>query len=178
MADDTYQWIDTYQLMTKDQFNKFDSKPVLALGMFLYPDYKKKDLIRAYQVKKQVSYFHHAGYYIQALLPQPSDLGYRLLETVFELCNTNKDRDLDFLIEYESILLQVGLSCNRSCKNLENGYYPIDFDKDIVKRLFVDEMPDDLDDLINFENNTDRLGGIIGRWRCAILGAKNEKRNA
>lgn len=64
----------------------------------------------------------------------------------------------------------LGVDCNYSYHELEEGYYPIDCTAENLSRLTSDELPEDLDDLIIWHSPIEQMMGCIGRWRLAIIG--------
>jgi hypothetical protein len=39
----------------------------------------------------------------------------------------------------------------------------------VIRELCEDDLPDNLDDLIQFDSDLHRAMGMIGRWKCFIL---------
>jgi hypothetical protein len=79
--------------------------------------------------------------------------------------------NLDEIIQYRSILKEkLGVDCRVSYDSFEEAIYPIDCSVDNLKKLCVDDLPDDLDDLLFFENDLRRFAGIVDRWHLYILG--------
>ena len=74
------------------------------------------------------------------------------------------------LENYRAQLRGYGLDCNLSYPKFEEAIYPIDCTPDALKKLASDELPEDLDTLLEFEGDLDKLCGMIGRWELFILG--------
>ena len=74
---------------------------------------------------------------------------------------------LDDILEYRSMLNELGLDCNREFSNLVESYYPIDLPADPNSFLEDENLPEDLDSLIDWDaegGEQYRLLGIINRW--------------
>jgi len=79
--------------------------------------------------------------------------------------------NLDEIITYKNQLNKLlGVNCNNSYYDFEEGIYPIDCSVKNLKKLCTDKFPENLDELINFESNSMRLCGAINRWKIYILG--------
>ena len=74
------------------------------------------------------------------------------------------------LENYRAQLRGYGLDCNLSYPKFEEAIYPIDLNDAVLKTLATDKLPKDLDDLLEFEGDMDKLCGMIGRWELFILG--------
>lgn len=57
--------------------------------------------------------------------------------------------------------------CNFSWKDLQEGFYPVD--TEYIKNIASDNLPSNLDDLINWRDGFERGIGCIGRWNLWIL---------
>jgi hypothetical protein len=116
---------------------------------------------------------HPLYIYGMVLLPRPD-----ILETLKEIERHWYDTDagvfkttLDEVIEYRTMLKTLlKVDCNHSYHDFMEGIYPIDCDVTTIRRLAISPVPDNLDDLIVFENGIARMSGIIGRWSLYILG--------
>lgn len=78
---------------------------------------------------------------------------------------------LEAILEYRSDLKELlDADCETSYWELEEGYYPIDATHENLQKLCTDELPGELDDLIKWRNDIQKLFGFIGRWRLYVLG--------
>jgi hypothetical protein len=78
---------------------------------------------------------------------------------------------LDQILEYRARISAVlNADCNDSYLDLEEGIYPIDCTAENLNRLCSDELPKDLDELIEFKDEFDRVCGSVGRWKLLLLG--------
>jgi hypothetical protein len=76
---------------------------------------------------------------------------------------------LDEVLYYRGRIQEFGLDCNGSYPDLEEAIYPIDCSVEVVRQVSDTPVPDDLDELIAWRDNRERLPGSIGRWRLYIL---------
>lgn len=83
---------------------------------------------------------------------------------------------LDDVLQYREMLLDLGLDCQYSYTDLEEGYYPIDLPEDLSS-ILDEELPKDLDDLIDWDKEHGHLGkmlGIIGRWSLVWISQNSD----
>jgi hypothetical protein len=71
-------------------------------------------------------------------------------------------------------LLNARADCDVSYDMLEEGVYPIDPMVPVIRELCEDDLPDDLDDLLEFDSPVSRILGSMDRWRCLILSANSD----
>jgi hypothetical protein len=79
--------------------------------------------------------------------------------------------------EYENDLWRLfgaNVGCNSSWKDLEEAWYPIDCTKNALNTLTSDTLPDNLDDLILWENGWERAMGCVNRWSIRVLGLNGD----
>jgi hypothetical protein len=69
---------------------------------------------------------------------------------------------------YRALLRSYGLDCNLSYQDFEEAIYPIDCN--FIGGISDDILPADLDDLIEWRSDTDKVIGMIHRWKLYILG--------
>lgn len=72
--------------------------------------------------------------------------------------------------EYEADLQKMGLTCNSSYAEFVEAIYPFDCTIENLRKVTDAELPDDLDELLSFENEWNRALGSIKRWNAYILG--------
>jgi len=75
---------------------------------------------------------------------------------------------LDEILEYRNQLKGLlGVDCNHSHRDFEEGLYPIDCSSEVVRKLASDNIPDNLDDFIKWDP-----GEICkhASWNLYILG--------
>jgi len=79
---------------------------------------------------------------------------------------------LDEVLKYREqlkALFGLGVDCNHSYQDFEEGIYPIDCSPEAIKALCEDDLPEELDDLIEFgDNNFAKF--YVGRWSLFVLG--------
>lgn len=66
----------------------------------------------------------------------------------------------------------LGVDCNNSYQVFEEGVYPIDVA--YLNKLTIENLPEDLDDLIIWNNKNQKLYGGIGRWSLWIFGENSD----
>jgi hypothetical protein len=71
-------------------------------------------------------------------------------------------------------LVHPRADCNVTYIDLVEGAYPIDLDMSVIRDLCDDDLPDNLDDLLEFESPFSRSMGSVGRWRCFILAENSD----
>jgi hypothetical protein len=54
------------------------------------------------------------------------------------------------------------------------GVYPFDFSIDVLRQLTSVALPDDLDELAEFDTPLERAFGSINAWRAYILGENSD----
>lgn len=70
----------------------------------------------------------------------------------------------------ECLKTLLGVDCDNTYDHLQEGIYPIDAKRQNIGKLACDILPEDLDNLIDWEWDSQKFGGIIGRWHLFILG--------
>ena len=65
---------------------------------------------------------------------------------------------------------KLGVDCNWSYEDLAEAIYPIDCTVDNLRKICVDEIPDNLESLIEFDNDMSSVFGIVNRWKLYIIG--------
>jgi len=78
---------------------------------------------------------------------------------------------LDDVLKYRKMLNdKLGVDCNWAYEDLAEAIYPIDCTVDNLRKLCVDEIPDNLESLIQFDNDMSSIFGIVNRWKLYIIG--------
>jgi hypothetical protein len=68
----------------------------------------------------------------------------------------------------------LGVECNRSYGELEEAFYPVDCTPEALARLSSERLPENLDALVEWDSDLERLGGSFGRWGLYILGSNSD----
>lgn len=83
---------------------------------------------------------------------------------------------LEDVVRYQGDLQALGLDCEEEFSDLLEGYYPIDMPESLTD-IIEDDLPDDLDEMIAWENPPnssrgalERLFGAFRRWQLVLLG--------
>jgi hypothetical protein len=71
-------------------------------------------------------------------------------------------------------LIHPQADCNFSYTLFEEAAYPIDTSVKVLREICEDEIPDSLDDLIDFDGPFSRTLGSVGRWKCLILAENSD----
>ena len=71
-------------------------------------------------------------------------------------------------------LIHPQADCNFSYALLEEAVYPIDTSVEVLREICEDEIPDSLDDLIDFDGRFARTLGSVGRWKGLILAENSD----
>lgn len=114
---------------------------------------------------------HAEGFVLQ---PRPSAFAaMQLIEATWRETSMGAFRtQLDDIELYRSQLrstLHPRADCNSSYHLLAEAVYPLDPSVDVLREICTDDLPDDLDDLLEFESGASRLRGVVDRWACLIL---------
>lgn len=72
--------------------------------------------------------------------------------------------------EYSADLEHLGLTCEFSYMHMMEAVYPFDTSPAALRKLTDFPLPDDLDDLLVFESEMEKVFGLLGRWQAYILG--------
>lgn len=107
------------------------------------------------------------------LTPRPENIA-----AIYEIERSWYDTDLgawnvslDELLKYRKMLNEkLGVDCNWSHSDLAEAIYPIDCTVENLRKLCLDEIPDDLESLIEFDSDMSRVFGIANRWKLYIIG--------
>lgn len=85
----------------------------------------------------------------------------------------------DFLetkVEYRNELKRLlNVDCNHSYAALDEGIYPIDCSVENLRTLCTDELPDDLDEFIDWSKQEKGIRIDHAAWRVYILGPQRGK---
>jgi hypothetical protein len=78
---------------------------------------------------------------------------------------------LDEVLTYRAFINKnLGADCDKSYADFEDAIYPLDCSVQLIRALCEDVLPDDLDELLHFENDFSRTLGFANRWKLYILG--------
>lgn len=72
--------------------------------------------------------------------------------------------------EYSADLRKLGLSCEMSYRHMMEAVYPFDVTAESLRLLTDHPIPDDLDELLIFGSDLEKVFGILNRWQGYILG--------
>lgn len=72
--------------------------------------------------------------------------------------------------QYSEDLKVLGLKCETSYMRMMEAVYPFDTTVEALRTLTDYPLPDDLDDLLLFKSDMEKMLGIIDRWQAYILG--------
>ena len=77
--------------------------------------------------------------------------------------------------DYQKRLQALGLSCENTFKDLQEGYYPIDMPESL-NEFVEDSLPQDLDDLLDWEGQHEiaKMIGILNRWQLAWISTNSD----
>ena len=73
-------------------------------------------------------------------------------------------------VDYNKDLELLGLTCNVTYKEMMEAVYPFDLMRGALQILTDAELPEDLDDLLSFDSDFNKMLGSICRWEAFILG--------
>jgi hypothetical protein len=77
--------------------------------------------------------------------------------------------------EYDGDLKYLfGVGCNRSWKDMEEAFYPIDCTPENIAAMTDEVLPNDLDELIEWGSGWERAIGCVNRWRLFVLGLNSD----
>lgn len=79
---------------------------------------------------------------------------------------------LENILKYRESLLKIGLDCNYSYPDFEEGFYPID--PEYARQISAEPLPSNLDDLIEWDSGLSRAIGSINRWGLWVLGPNSD----
>jgi len=121
---------------------------------------------------------HQRYLYATELTPRTSTTR----KKIKELCSFWLDSDIGVfgktLTEVNSYNDQLdkmlGVSCESSYMDFEEGIYPIDCTKDNLFKMTKTVLPDALDSFIEWDNEMDKFVGCMGRWKLFILGENGD----
>jgi len=81
---------------------------------------------------------------------------------------------LEEVNKYNKLLKDMfNVSCNLTYESFEEGFYPIDYTPENIKKLTSERFPIELDNFIDWGGDThpwNKFSGSIGRWKIFILG--------
>ena len=162
--------------------------PALILGIEVKPwEFEKPDLQRTYNFKPGrtwVNLAHQTAglacnqHYIHATVLTPISEkvahGMKMLEKKWLDSNAGVfGVSLKELNEYDADLRHLfGASCNSCHRGFEEGIYPIDIG--CISQLAADDLPKELDDLIEWKDGWSRAIGCIGRYGLWVVGENSD----
>lgn len=162
------------------KFLDYDYKiglPVLVLAIKQDPNYFKE-----YNFKPGRKWLkiHHqtAGYacnqvYMDAIIltPKEPEKIQILNNEYLDSCVGAFRQTLNEVIKYQQRILELfEVDCNLSFYDLEEAIYPIDATEGNLRKICIDNLPECLDDLIEWGTVLDRAWGCINHWNIYILG--------
>lgn len=82
---------------------------------------------------------------------------------------------LDDILKYREMLraMTMVVDCNYSYRDFEEGFYPINCSIHSLNALCKDKFPDDLEELLHWDESAtgfDKIFGSVNRWSLVILG--------
>ena len=86
---------------------------------------------------------------------------------------TSLDEILHYRMQLRDLVHPLA-DCNRSYMHLEEGLYPLDVHVGVLRDICENTLPDDLDDLLDFDSSLARAIGALGRWSCFILAENSD----
>ena len=166
-----------------DDYNYFkDSNlPKLILGIKINSTHPHQEDYKFRQDKEWGKIAHqtsghacHTHYFIGTILTPKSEL----INKIKDICDEYLDSgigcfgvNIHELNSYVDLLKnKLDVHCDWSYKDFEEGLYPIDYTKENLAKLSNDIFPDDVDDLIEWENPFKKSIGCIHRWGIWVLG--------
>lgn len=82
---------------------------------------------------------------------------------------------LNTVLEYREDLKNLfDVDCNGCYDNFEEAIYPIDCTRENLKNMTDTVFPEDLNNLISWEDELSKFCGCVGRWNLWILGANSD----
>ncbi len=160
------------------EFIDEDKLPVLVLGIKQNPShprgYKFKVHAGAVKVGIQTAGYACLHHYFDVVLLKPREpVKVKAISKMYlDSCMGMWGRPpLQSMNEYNETLRELlGVSCELTCHELEEGLYPIDLTQEHIKHLCTNRLPKDLDNLIEWDGSWDRMCGSFNRWGLYILG--------
>lgn len=154
--------------------------PQLVLGIKHWHDYRRKFNFKEpekwlhieHQTAGHGCHHHQITGRLLTPTPQMQIFMYETDKNWLDSCVGVWGVHLDDILEYRKQLQTQGLDCGESYPSFEEGIYPIDCSVEIVRKVCTDEIPDDLDDFIEWGENPgfEKIAGSVGRWGLFILG--------
>ena len=107
------------------------------------------------------------------LTPKPS-----VQTAINTICDSWLDSDVgcfgvtfNNLTKYRQQLVDLlEVDCQWSYPQFEEAIYPVDCCKEYLDKLCEDKLPDELDDLIVWKSDWDKVCGSINRWNLYLMG--------
>lgn len=153
------------------------SLPVLVLAIEQNPqyprEYKFKPTRKWLPIQHQTAgYACHQRYLDGFILNPRNPERLKLLNDVYlDSCINMWGLVLSQVNEYNKRIQELlGVTCEFSFMDLEEGIYPIDATQENIKLLAKDKLPKELDNLVDWSAKLDKSFGCIGRWKLFILG--------
>jgi hypothetical protein len=92
------------------------------------------------------------------------------------LCSEWYDSDIgvghiqfaDLLLYRDNVKTWLGADCNLSYEGFAEAIYPIDVE--YTSKLAADVLPNDPDELVDWESGMERASGSMNRWSLVVLG--------
>jgi hypothetical protein len=107
--------------------------------------------------------------FIKILNPTPN--AQKLIEFLnkeyYHSCFIEEHVPLDEIIKYQLHLKLFDLDCVGSYINFQEAMYPIDCE--YIHKLTTDDLPENLDDMVNWEKPINQMCGMVGRWKLYVL---------
>jgi hypothetical protein len=121
----------------------------------------------------------HSYFWATVLTPRP-DVAAALAEIDAHWCGTDTGVwgvTLAEIVEYSEQLRRLipGATCEKVYGQFTEALYPIDCDTGAdVRRLALDDLPDDLNELVEWDKGMSKLLGCVGRWGLWSLGVNSD----
>jgi hypothetical protein len=156
-------------------------KPILVLALDAEKQFKEPKFKNGYKFEKIAHQCaglgcHHRYFYIYRLEFKNN----KVLENALNLHNLYFGTSLgclgptlDDLVEYRKHLKSLlGVDCKYSWSDAEEAIYPIDIDW--YRHLTKTKLPFNLDDILVFDTEWEKLCGSVNRWNLLILGENSD----
>ncbi len=116
----------------------------------------------------------HQHYIVGTILTPRKNIKRKLLAICDMWLDTNcsKHPSLDEILTYRAQLKNLlGVDCNYTYMDFEEAIYPIDCSRETIRKLAIDNLPVNLDNLINWNKNE---LSKYAHWRLYILGENSD----
>lgn len=163
----------------REKFQYFDDFNLPLLVLTTEPKYNFNNKKEWLKIAHQTAGLACHNHYFNGTIIEPKKNVEKAMEKISDYWYDSNAGlfgiSLDEILIYRKQLINLlGVDCNNSYKNFEEGLYPIDCSIENIQKLSRYKFTKDLDSLIKFDNKKERIFGMLNCFSLYIIGENSD----